>query len=50
VIAEQAVRELKFAEILPPDLATRTLADRLGDEAAARRVAGDATRWSMVAG
>ncbi len=50
VIGEQAARELKFAEVLPPDLATRTLADRLGDEAAARRVAGDATRWSMVAG
>ncbi|HUO37560.1 MAG TPA: hypothetical protein VMU34_06870 [Mycobacterium sp.] len=38
VVAEEAVRELKFAEILPPDLAVRTLAARLGDEPAARRV------------
>lgn len=49
VVTEQAMRELKFAEILPPDLATRTLAQRIGDAAAARRVASDAMRWSMVA-
>jgi ATP-dependent Lhr-like helicase len=50
VVVEEAVRELKFGEILPPELATRTLAARLGDESAARRVGGDPVRWSMLPG
>lgn len=45
VVVEEAIRGLKFAEILPPELAARTLAARLGDEPAARRVAGDRVRW-----
>ena len=50
VVVEEAVRELKFGEILPPDLATRTLAARLGDQSAARRVGGDLVRWSTPTG
>jgi ATP-dependent helicase Lhr and Lhr-like helicase len=50
VVAEEAVRELKFAEILPPELATRTLAERLSDGAAARRVGNHAVRWSEFVG
>ncbi len=50
VVLDDAVRGLKFAEILPPDLANRTLAARLGDEPAARRVAGHPVRWSMLSG
>lgn len=45
VVTEEAVRQLKFAEILPPELAASTLAERLGDEAAARRTGGAAVRW-----
>ncbi|HET8684813.1 MAG TPA: hypothetical protein VFM54_23515 [Micromonosporaceae bacterium] len=45
LVAEEAVRELKFAEILPPHLATRTLAERVGDEAAARLTAEAPVRW-----
>jgi len=47
VVFDDAVRGLKFAEILPPDLANRTLAARLGDESAARRVTGHPVRWSL---
>ncbi len=50
VVVEEAVRELKFGEILPPDLATRTLAARLGDQSAARRAGGDLVRWSTPTG
>jgi len=44
------VQELKFGEILPPELATRTLAARLGDRCAAHRVGGDPVRWSVLTG
>ncbi len=47
VVLDEAVRGLKFAEILPPDLANRTLAARLGDESTARRVAGHPVQWSL---
>jgi ATP-dependent helicase Lhr and Lhr-like helicase len=50
VVTEEAVRELKFGEILPPNLATRTLAARSADPRAARRVAADPIRWSMPSG
>jgi ATP-dependent Lhr-like helicase len=46
VVVEEAVRELKFGEILPPELATRTLAERLGDGSAARRAGNDPLRWT----
>ena len=39
-VDEQAVRQLKFAELLPPDLAHATLAARIADREAAARVAG----------
>ena len=47
VVAEEAVQELKFGEILPPELATRTLAARLVDESAALRVGVEPVRWSV---
>ncbi len=50
VVVDEAVRELKFGEILPPQSATRTLAARLADEPAARRVGADRVRWSTIAG
>ena len=48
VVVDEAVRELKFGEILPPELATSTLASRVGDESAARRVSSEAVRWATV--
>jgi len=50
VLAQEAVQGLKFAEILPPELAAATLAARLGDEPAARKVGRDPVRWSIIAG
>jgi ATP-dependent helicase Lhr and Lhr-like helicase len=50
VVAEEAVRELKFGEILPPELATGTLAERLGDQVAARHVSAGPVSWSTAAG
>jgi ATP-dependent helicase Lhr and Lhr-like helicase len=44
-VSEEALDELKFAEILPPDLASRTLAARLSDETAARRVLAQKLQW-----
>jgi ATP-dependent Lhr-like helicase len=49
VVLDEAVRELKFGEILPPEMAARTLAVRLADHSAARRVVGHALRWSICA-
>lgn len=46
IVAEEAVRGLKFAEALPPDLAASTLAARLIDEPAARQIGRAALRWS----
>ena len=37
-----ALRGLKFSAALPPELASQTLAARLGDESAARRVVVEA--------
>jgi hypothetical protein len=48
VVVDEAVRELKFGEILPPELAVHTLAARLGDEGAARRVGREAVRWATT--
>jgi ATP-dependent Lhr-like helicase len=48
VVVDEAVRELKFGEILPPELATLALASRLGNEPAARRVSNEAVRWATV--
>jgi ATP-dependent Lhr-like helicase len=39
-VDEDAVRQLKFAELLPPDLARLTLAARLSDHETAARVIG----------
>lgn len=50
VVTEAAVRGLKFAEILPPELATRTLAERLGDEPAARRIGAGPLHWTSTPG
>jgi SAM-dependent methyltransferase len=44
-VTEDAVRELKFGEILPPDLAVATLAERLVDESAAKSVLGGPVQW-----
>jgi ATP-dependent Lhr-like helicase len=44
-ITEEAVRELKFGEILPPTLALATLADRLADRRAAQAVLTQPRRW-----
>lgn len=41
-VDEQAVQQLKFAELLPPELAYATLAARIADYEAAARVAGAA--------
>jgi ATP-dependent Lhr-like helicase len=43
-VSEEAVRQLKFAELLPPDLAHRTLAERIGD----RQSAGHLLHQSLV--
>jgi hypothetical protein len=45
VVAEEAVRGLKFAEVLPPDLAAQTLAERLGAKAAAHHVSNGSVWW-----
>jgi ATP-dependent Lhr-like helicase len=37
-VDEDALRQLKFAELLPPDLARQTLAARIADTTAAARV------------
>jgi len=37
-VSEEALRQLKFAELLPPDLGRRTLSVRLGDPAGAAAV------------
>jgi len=47
-VVEEAVRDLKFGEILPPHLATGTLAARLADEPAARRVGAEPIRWTTA--
>jgi ATP-dependent Lhr-like helicase len=39
-VDEHAVRQLKFAELLPPDLAHATLAARIADHETAARIAG----------
>jgi len=49
-VTEEAVRGLKFAEVLPPELAARTLATRIGDETAARRIVGETVRWISIPG
>jgi ATP-dependent helicase Lhr and Lhr-like helicase len=38
-VSERALKKLKFSELLPPDLAVRTLAARAADHAGAARVA-----------
>jgi ATP-dependent Lhr-like helicase len=48
-VTDEAVRELKFGETLPPGLAAETLAMRLNDESAARTVLGQRTRWTQLA-
>ncbi|MEJ3741683.1 DEAD/DEAH box helicase [Actinomycetes bacterium KLBMP 9797] len=45
-ITDEAVRELKFGEILPPNLATATLAARIGDHNAARYLLTEPIRWT----
>jgi ATP-dependent Lhr-like helicase len=45
-VIDEAVSELKFGEVLPPDLAVRTLALRLSDESAARHIGKQALRWT----
>ena len=47
---EEAVQELKFGEVLPPDLAISTLSRRLADEAAAHSVLGTRVRLSRSTG
>jgi ATP-dependent Lhr-like helicase len=37
-VDEDALRQLKFAELLPPDLAQQTLAARIADTTATARV------------
>jgi ATP-dependent Lhr-like helicase len=44
-VVDDAVRKLKFSEILPPELATHTLAARLRDARAARTIARAPRRW-----
>lgn len=39
-VSDEAVRQLKFAELLPPELASKTLAARAADHAGAAAVAG----------
>lgn len=45
-VSEDAIRQLKFADLLPPDLAHHTLATRLADHAAA---SGSARRAVVAA-
>jgi ATP-dependent Lhr-like helicase len=49
-ITEEAVRGLKFGEILPPALARATLADRVADRRAARAVLTQPRRWIRSSG
>jgi ATP-dependent Lhr-like helicase len=44
-VTDDAVLELKFGEILPPELAVATLSERLADRCAARSVLGTSARW-----
>jgi ATP-dependent Lhr-like helicase len=48
-VEDAALHGLKFAEILPPALATNTLAARLTDEHAARATAARPIRWTTFA-
>jgi ATP-dependent Lhr-like helicase len=43
-VTEEAVRALKFAELLPPQLAHETLAARLGDHVGAAQIANRRVR------
>jgi hypothetical protein len=43
------VKQLKFAELLPPDLAAATLAARAADHFGARAIAGRPVFMSQVA-
>lgn len=47
-VTEEALAELKFAEVLPPALAAETLARRVSDEDAARSVLQEAVRWTAA--
>jgi ATP-dependent Lhr-like helicase len=47
-VTEDALAGLKFAEILPSELAAETLGLRLSDERAALAVAGQRSRWATI--
>jgi ATP-dependent helicase Lhr and Lhr-like helicase len=44
-VSDAALKGLKFAEVLPPDLAVATIAERLTDLDGARVVAAEARIW-----
>jgi ATP-dependent Lhr-like helicase len=48
-VTDEAIRELKFGEALPPELAAATLAMRLTDEPAARAVLAQRLQWAQTA-
>jgi ATP-dependent Lhr-like helicase len=47
-VTDEAVAQLKFGEILPPDLAADTLGLRLSDDNSARRVSSGPLRWTST--
>lgn len=47
-VSEQALKQLKFSELLPPELAARTLGDRGGDHVHAARISSRRVESSKV--
>ncbi len=47
-VSPNALAGLKFSEVLPADLATETIAERLGDRAGARGAATDPRVWTVA--
>ncbi|BCO59622.1 DEAD/DEAH box helicase [Mycobacterium intracellulare subsp. intracellulare] len=47
-VSPAATAGLKFSEVLPPDLAVRTIAERLADHDGAQAVAGEPLVWNVA--
>ena len=47
-VNEAAIKGLKFAEILPPDLAAHTVGQRMTDRDSAETVIAEARQWSST--
>jgi len=48
-VSSAALAGLRFSEVLPPELAVATIAERLADQPGARLVAGEPRVWATTA-